>query len=36
MLFLRRPIPLTPEGNMPVAEVRRLALMAAKSLLLEV
>ena len=34
MLFLRRPIPLTPEGNLPVAGVRQLASMAAKSLLL--
>ena len=36
MMFLRQPVALTPEGNMPVAEVRRLALMAAKSLLLEI
>ena len=36
MMFLRQPVALTPEGNMPVTEVRRLALMAAKSLLLEV
>ena len=35
MLFLRKPIPLTPEGTMPVAAVRRLAIVAAKSLLLE-
>jgi hypothetical protein len=34
MMFLRRPIPLTPEGNMPAPEVKRLTLMAAKSLLL--
>ena len=33
MMFLRRPIPLTQEGNMPVAGVRQLATMAAKSLL---
>ena len=36
MLFLRQPVSLAPEGNMPVAEVRRLALMAAKSLLVEI
>jgi len=34
MLFLRRPILLTPEGNLPVAGVRQLATMAAKSLLI--
>jgi hypothetical protein len=33
MLFLRQPIPLTEQGAMPVAEVRRLAIMAGKSLL---
>ena len=36
MMFLRQPVPLTPEGNMPVAEVKRLAVIAAKSMLLEV
>ena len=36
MMFLRQPVPLTPEGNVPVAGVRRLALMAVKSLLVEV
>ena len=35
MMFLRRPIPLTPEGNMPVAGVSQLATIAAKSMLLE-
>jgi hypothetical protein len=35
MLFLRRPIPLTPEGNMPVAGGSQLAAIAAKSMLLE-
>ena len=34
MLFLRRPVPLAPQGGVPVAGVRRLGLMAAKSLLL--
>jgi len=32
MMFLRQPIPLTQEGNLPVTEVKRLATMAAKSL----
>jgi hypothetical protein len=36
MMFLRRPIPLTPEGNLPVAGVGQLAAMAAKSMLVEV
>lgn len=36
MMFLRQPIPLTPAGEVPVAGVRRLALMAVKSLLVEV
>ena len=35
MMFLRRPIPLTSEGNLPVAGVRQLATIAAKSMLLE-
>ena len=35
MLFLRKPIPLTPVGTMPVTAVRRLAIVAVKSLLLE-
>lgn len=30
LLFLRQPIPLTPEGTVPVAALRRLADMAAK------
>jgi hypothetical protein len=34
MLFLRQPIPLTQQGTVPAAEVRRLAVMAVKSLLL--
>ena len=33
MMFLRRPIPLTPEGNLPVAGVSQLTTMAAKSML---
>ena len=33
MMFLRQPVPLTPQGEVPVAGVRRLALMAAKSML---
>jgi hypothetical protein len=36
MMFLRQPVPLTPQGQVPVAGVRRLAAMAVKSLLLEV
>jgi hypothetical protein len=36
MMFLRQPVPLAPEGKVPVAGVRRLALMAVKSLLIEV
>ena len=36
MMFLRRPIPLTPEGNMPVAGVSQLAAIAAQSMLLEI
>ncbi len=35
LMFLRRPIPLTPEGNMPVAGVSQLATIAAQSMLLE-
>jgi hypothetical protein len=35
MMFLRRPIPLTPEGNMPVAGGSQLAAIAAQSMLLE-
>ena len=35
MMFLRRPIPLHPEGNMPVAGGSQLATIAAKSMLLE-
>jgi hypothetical protein len=35
MMFLRRPIPLTPGGDMPVAGVRQLATIAAKSMLLD-
>ena len=30
LLFLRHPIPLTPEGAMPVAALRRLAVIAGK------
>ena len=33
MMFLRRPISLTPEGNLPVTGVSQLAIIAAKSLL---
>jgi hypothetical protein len=33
MMFLRRPISLTPEGNLPVMGVSQLAIIAAKSLL---
>ena len=33
MMFLRRPIALTPEGNLPVAGVSQLAIIAAKSML---
>jgi len=36
MMFLRRPISLTPEGNVPVAGVGQLAAMAAKSMLVVV
>ena len=36
MLFLRQPIPLTQQGTEPAAEVRRLAVMAVKSLMLGV
>jgi len=36
MMFLRRPVSLTPQGAVPVAGVRRLAIMAVKSLLLEI
>ena len=36
MVFLRRPISLNPEGNLPVAGVRQLATIAAKSLLVVV
>jgi hypothetical protein len=36
MMFLRRPVPLTPQGKVPAAGVRRLAIMAVKSLLVEV
>jgi hypothetical protein len=35
MMFLRRPIALTPEGNMPAAGVSQLATIAAKSMMLE-
>ncbi len=35
MMFLRRPEPLTPQGEVPAAGVRRLAIMAVKSLLVE-
>jgi hypothetical protein len=35
MMFLRRPVPLTPQGEVPVAGVRRLAIVAVKSLLVE-
>ena len=33
MMFLRQPVPLTQLGVVPVTGVRRLALMAVKSLL---
>jgi hypothetical protein len=36
LMFLRRPIPLTREGNVPVAGVEQLASMAAKSMLVVV
>ena len=36
MMFLRRPLSLTPEGNLPVAGVSQLATIAAKSLLVVV
>ena len=36
MMFLRRPVPLNSQGAVPVAGVRRLAIMAVKSLLLEI
>jgi hypothetical protein len=36
MMFLRRPVPLSPQGEVPAAGVRRLAIMAVKSLLVEV
>jgi hypothetical protein len=36
MMFLRQPVPLAPEGEVPGAGVRRLALMALKSLLVGV
>jgi len=36
MMFLRQPVPLTQQGEVPLAEVRRLALMAVKSLLVGV
>jgi hypothetical protein len=36
MMFLRQPVLLTFQGTVPVAGVRRLAIMAVKSLLLEV
>ena len=36
MMFLRQPVPLTQQGEVPVAGVRRLAIMAVKSLLVEV
>ena len=35
MMFLRQPVPLTQQGEVPVAGVRRLAIMAVKSLLVE-
>ncbi len=35
MMFLRRPVLVTPQGAVPVAGVRRLAIMAVKSLLVE-
>ncbi len=36
MMFLRQPVPLTQLGVVPVMGVRRLALMAVKSLLVGV
>jgi hypothetical protein len=36
MMFLRQPVPLTSQGAVPGAGVRRLAIMAVKSLLLEI
>lgn len=36
MMFLRKPIPLTPQGIVSVREVRRLAIIAAKSMLVGV
>jgi hypothetical protein len=33
MMFLRQPVPLTQLGVVPVTGVRRLALMAVKSLM---
>jgi hypothetical protein len=36
MMFLRKPVSLTLQGNMSVREVRRLAIIAAKSLLVGV
>lgn len=36
MMFLRRPISLTPEGNLPLAGVSQLGIIAAKSLLVVV
>jgi hypothetical protein len=36
MLFLRKPIPLSPEGTVSLAGVRRLANLAWKPLLMEV
>lgn len=30
LMFLRQPIPLTPEGSVPAAALRRLSLMAGK------
>jgi hypothetical protein len=36
MLFLRKPIPLDPQGIMPLAMVKRLSLMAARAVWLEV
>jgi hypothetical protein len=36
MMFLRRPLALTPEGTLPVAGVSRLGTLALKSLLVVV
>jgi hypothetical protein len=33
MMFLRHPVALTPQGEVPAAGLRRLAIMAVKSLL---